>query len=158
MPVIANPDGTLWIDVEQISEVDAVSRRLTKLGVPVAARVPDPDCDIAVEEVEWGDLYPRIVTRNGPEPGVIVDPAQIPEGHTLLLENQLMPGPRRGHAPQVVKALRLIRGPAPERYGSPRMWPARPPGELASQLRAALDRIAALEARVSELERHQPEP
>ncbi len=50
---------------EQISEVDAVSRRLTKLGVPVAARVPDPDCDIAVEEVEWGDLYPRMTSGRG---------------------------------------------------------------------------------------------
>ena len=46
--------------------------------------------------------------------------------------------------------LRLIRGPAPSRFGSPRLCPSRPPG---AELRAALDRLAKLEARVTELER-----
>jgi hypothetical protein len=55
MPVVENPDGTLWIDVDEISEVDAVRRRLGELGVPVTALVPDPDCAVSVEEVEWGE-------------------------------------------------------------------------------------------------------
>ena len=146
------PTGTLWIDVKDLSEVDAVRERLTQLGVPVTCPVPDPDCDLAVEEVDWGELYPRIVPRNGPEPGIIVQPTEIPEGHTLLLATQTMPAPRPGHHPKVVQVLRLIRGPAPTRVGGPRLYPARPPGELAGQLRAAIDRITDLEARVSALE------
>ncbi len=160
MPVVENPDGTLLIDIEHMSEVDGVRSRLGELGVPVTALVPDPDCEAGIEEVEWGELYPKIVTRNGPEPGIIVDPAQIPGGHVLLLETQPMPEPPRPRPRQwreVVQVLRLIRGPAPARYGSPRLYPARAPGELAAQLRDALDRIAALEARVSALERHQPD-
>lgn len=150
MPIVENPDGTLWIDIDDISEVDAVRDRLTELGVPVAVLVPDPDCDVAVEEVEWGDLYPRIVPRNGPEPGIIVQPGEIPEGHTLLLATQMMPGRRPGHDPKVVQLLLLVRGPAPPCFGSPRLYPARPPGD---ELRPALDRITTLEARVTELER-----
>jgi hypothetical protein len=133
VPIVENPDATLWIDIDDISEVDAVQKRLSELGVPVAARAPDPGCDVALNEVEWSELYPRIVPRNGPEPGIIVAPAEIPEGHTLLLVNQLMPGPRPGHEPKVVRMLSLIRGPAPPRFGSPHMRLPRPPSDIADQ-------------------------
>jgi hypothetical protein len=85
MPIVDNPDGTLWIDIDALSEVDAVRTRLTELGARVTALVPDPTCGVTVEEIEWVKLYPKIVARNGPEPGIIVEPAEIPDGHTLLL-------------------------------------------------------------------------
>jgi hypothetical protein len=125
MPIIENPDGTLWIDVDEMSEIDAIRTRLTELGGRMTALVPDPTCDVTVEEVEWADLYPKIVPRNGPEPGIIVQPAEIPEGHTLLLATQTMTGAPRGH--EIVVVLRLIRGPAPPRFANPRLRAASPP-------------------------------
>lgn len=35
--VVDNREGTLWIDLEHIAEVDAVGRRLGELGLPVTA-------------------------------------------------------------------------------------------------------------------------
>jgi hypothetical protein len=136
MPVVENPDGTLWIDVDDLAEVDAVRKQLTELGVRVTALVPDPTSDVAVEEAEWSDLYPRIVPRNGPEPGIIVQPAEIPKEYTLLLGVHTLTGVR--HGPKVVMVLSLIRGTAPPRYGKvisrslprpsdPRLRPARSP-------------------------------
>jgi hypothetical protein len=115
MSVVENPDGTLWIDIDEAPAVDAIRRRLSELGVPVTALVPDPNCRVTVEEVEWSDLYPKIVPRNGPEPGIIVQPSEIPPDHTLLLAAHTMSGAphRRG----VVTVLTLIRGPAPSCIG-----------------------------------------
>jgi hypothetical protein len=111
MPIVENPDGTLWIDIDALSEVDVVRTRFTELGARVTALVPDPTCCVTVEEIEWGALYPKIVPRNGPEPGIIVDPAVIPDGHTLLLTvhdtAEILPGRA------VTIVLSLIRGPAP---------------------------------------------
>jgi hypothetical protein len=137
MPVVENPDGRLWIDVDDLSEVDEVRARLTQLGVRATALVPDTACELVVEEVSWSDLYPRIVTRNGPEPGIIVQPAAIPEGHTLLLGVHTLP--RVPDRRKVGIVLSLIRGPAPSCYGKfitphtphpsdPRLRPARLPG------------------------------
>ncbi len=53
MPIVENRDGTLWIDIQEISEVDAVRARLMELGLPVTALVPDPACNVTVEDVEW---------------------------------------------------------------------------------------------------------
>lgn len=39
MPVVENPNGTLWLDVDELSEVDGMRSRLTKLGVRVTALV-----------------------------------------------------------------------------------------------------------------------
>lgn len=124
MPVVENPDGTLWLDVNDLSEVDAVRARLTELGVPVTALESDTTCRSAVEEVGWSELYPKIVPRNGPEPGIIVQPAAIPQGHTLLLGVHAITWSRNDR--QVVKVLRLIRGPAPRCYGEV-IGPPRPP-------------------------------
>lgn len=126
MPLVQNPDGSLWIDINDVREVDAIRDRLNQLGVRVTALVPDPTCGVILDEVEWSDLYPKIVPRNGPDPGVIVQPAEIPEGHTLVLATQRMMGVPRDH--QVVTVLRLIRGPAPSGFGRPRVRPARSPG------------------------------
>ena len=136
MPIIENPDGTLWIDIDEIPEVDGVRTRLTELGAPVTALVPDSTCGVAVEEVDWADLYPKIVPRNGPEPGIIVEPAEIPEDHTLLLTVHDMTAVLRGR--DVTTVLSLIGGPVPPCVGKivsrrqprprdPRLRPARPP-------------------------------
>jgi hypothetical protein len=137
MPVVENSDGTLWIDVDDLSEVDEVCAQLTQLGARATALVPDTACEVVVEEVSWSDLYPRIVTRNGPEPGIIVQPGTIPEGHTLLLG--VHTSPRVPDRRNVAIVLSLIRGPAPSCYGKiitpptptpsdSRLRPARPPG------------------------------
>jgi hypothetical protein len=73
VPLVENPAGTLWIGIERLSEVEPVNKRLATLGVPIAALLPDADCDVPVREVDWRDLYPRIVPRNGPEPGILVE-------------------------------------------------------------------------------------
>ena len=68
MPVVANPSGTLWIDVDELSEADSARTR----------------------------------------PGIIVEPAEVPVDHTLLLtvyDTDEMPAGRA-----VTRALRLIRG------------------------------------------------
>ena len=70
MPVVEYPDGTLWIDAEDLSEVEVVRVRLTELGVPVTALVPDAACSTVIEEIRWSELYPKVVLRNGPSPGL----------------------------------------------------------------------------------------
>ena len=103
--MVENPDGTLWIDIHDMSEVDPIRRRLSELGVSVTALVADPTCGVTVEEVRWGDLYPKIVPRNGPEPGIIVAPGEIPPGHTLLLGAHTVAG--APHQPKLVIVLSL---------------------------------------------------
>ncbi|HTP29892.1 MAG TPA: hypothetical protein VMK12_30065 [Anaeromyxobacteraceae bacterium] len=136
MPVVENPDGTLWLDVEDVSEAEAVRLGLTSLGVRVTALVPDTTCGTTVEEVSWTELYPRIVPRNGPKPGITVEPAAIPEGHTLLVGVHTIDGLRNGR--EIVIVLSLIRGLAPPCYSKvispplpapsdPRLYPARAP-------------------------------
>jgi hypothetical protein len=142
MPIVENPDGTLWIDIDEITEVDAVRTRLTELGARATALVADSTCGVTVEEVDWAELYPKIVPRNGPEPGIIVEPAEIPEGHTLLLTVHDITGVLRGR--DVATKLSLIRGPVPPcvakivsrrqpRPRDPRLRPARPPRTRSSE-------------------------
>ena len=128
MPLMENSDGTLWIEINEMNEVDEVQAKLVALGVRVAAVIPDAGCDVAVKEVRWGDVYPKIVPRNGPEPGIVVDPTQIPDGHALVLAVQPLIGPDRD--PKTVTVLYLIEGPPPSRVGRivvalcPRFLPA----------------------------------
>jgi hypothetical protein len=134
MPIVENPDGTLWIDINKMSEVDAVRTRLTELDKRVTALIPDPSFGITVEEVDWVDLYPKIVPRNGPEPGIIVEPAEIPNGHTLLLAAHTLRGVPRGR--EVVLVLSLIRGSPPQCVGKV-IGPQRPMPPSDSRLRPA---------------------
>jgi hypothetical protein len=115
MPIAENSDGTLWIDINEPHEVDEVQAKLVALGVRVAAVIPDPGCDVAVKEVAWSDAYPMIVPRNGPEPGIVVDPTQIPDDHALVLAVQPLVRPDRD--PDTVTVLHLIEGPPPSRVG-----------------------------------------
>jgi hypothetical protein len=43
--------------------------------------------------MQRADVYPKIVPRNGPEPGIVVDPTQIPNGHALVLAVQPLVAP-----------------------------------------------------------------
>lgn len=110
-----NSDGMLWIEINEMNEVDEVQAKLVALGVRVGAVIPDAGCDVAVQEVRWGDVYPKIVPRNGPEPGVVVDPTQIPDVRALVLAVQPLIGPDRD--PKTVTVLYLIEGPPPSRVG-----------------------------------------
>jgi hypothetical protein len=127
-PIAHNSDGTLWIDISEMSEVEEVQATLAALRVRVAAVTPDPRCDVAVNEVEWSEVYPKIVPRNGPEPGITVDPSQIPDGHALVLAVQPLIGPDRD--PETVTVLNLVEGPPPSRVGRivGRPVPLPPPG------------------------------
>jgi hypothetical protein len=115
MPLVENDDGTLWIDINEMTEVDEVQAKLVALGVRVAAVIPDDECEVTVNEVQWADVYPKIVPRNGPEPGIIVDPSQIPDGHALLLAVLPLIAPDRD--PETVIVLHLIGGPPPSHVG-----------------------------------------
>jgi len=126
MPLVENSDGTLWIDINDMSKVEEVQAKLVALGVRVAAVIPDAGCDAAVKEVQWSDAYPKIVPRNGPEPGIIVDPTQIPDGHALVLAVQQVIGPDRDPGETVI-VMYLIEGPPPDRLGRVIGRPAPPP-------------------------------
>ena len=52
------PTGTLWIDVKDLSEVDAVRERLTQLGVPVTCRVPTPIAILLLRRSTGASLTP----------------------------------------------------------------------------------------------------
>jgi hypothetical protein len=115
MALIGNGDGTLWIDINEMNQVDEVQAKLVALGVQVSAVIPDAGCEVIVKEVQWSDVCPKIVPRNGPEPGIVVDPTQIPDGHALVLAVQPLIGPDRD--PETVIVLYLIEGPPPSRVG-----------------------------------------
>lgn len=123
-----NSDGTLWIDINETNEVEEVQAKLVALGVRVAAAIPDAGWEVAVNEVKWGDVYQKIVPRNGPEPGIVVDPTQIPEGHALVLAASQLIRPDRD--PGTVVVLSLVEGPPPSRVGRivGRPLPPVPPG------------------------------
>ncbi len=59
MPVVENIDGTLWIDIYEMTDVDDVQAKLLSLGVRVAAVIPDPGCDVASP----GFMRPGVYTR-----------------------------------------------------------------------------------------------
>ena len=47
----SDPDGTLWLDVGDLFEVDAVRARLSELGVRATVLVADSTCATVVDEV-----------------------------------------------------------------------------------------------------------
>ena len=87
MPVVENPDGTLWLDVNDLSEVDAVRARLTELGVPVTALESDTTCRSAVEEVGWSELYPKLCPGTARSPGSSSSQPRSRKGTRFSLES-----------------------------------------------------------------------
>jgi hypothetical protein len=123
--VIQNPDGTVHITLKKLSEVDGLNQQVAELGIRVKALRADPGCTATVNELDWGQLYPRIVTENGPAPGVTIQPNAIPANDTLLLAAQEIT-PRVGQPLIVTVVLKLVRSPAPDCIGEV-LRPAKPP-------------------------------
>lgn len=114
--MIENSDGTITVTKEEVFEEDALNRRLSDLEIRVRALRADPSCTSRVDEVEWGDVHPRIVTENGPGPGVTIRPNAIPSNHTLVLAAERTPR-HPSRPPNILMRLMLVRGPAPPCVG-----------------------------------------
>ena len=114
--MIENSDGTITVTRDEVFEEDALNGRLSDLEIRVRAVRADPSCTSRVDEVEWGDVYPRIVTANGPAPGVTIQPNAIPSNHTLVLAAELTPR-HPSRRPTILMRLMLVRGPAPACVG-----------------------------------------
>lgn len=125
MPISENADGTLWIDISEMAEVEEVQSKLMALKVPVAAVIQDPAGEVIVKAVRWSHTYPKIVPRNGPEPGIVVNPAQVPDGHALLLTVHTLCG--GGLDGETATVLHLIQGGPPSRVAEIIGYPAPPP-------------------------------
>lgn len=125
MPISKDADGTVWIDINEMADVEEVQSKLVALEVPISAAIPDPACGVIVEVVQWSDSHPKIVPRNGPEPGIVVDPAQIPDGRALLLTVHPMRG--GGRDGEIATVLHLIEGDPPGRVARIIGYPAPPP-------------------------------
>jgi hypothetical protein len=82
-----------------------LNEHLLELGVRVKALRADPDCDSTVAEVDWGDLYPRIVLQDHPAPGVTIRPDAIPLDHMLVLAAERTPRPGSGRRSPYVRFL-----------------------------------------------------
>jgi hypothetical protein len=117
MPLLENPDGTIRINIDQTADVEALNADLAKLGLRVAVRIPDPASKASVQEVDWRDVYPKIVPRRqDDEPvGKLIRPSAIPDGHTLLLAVNERP---EASYSQLVTVMSLIRGPVPKCVGT----------------------------------------
>jgi hypothetical protein len=132
--VSQNSDGTVTITLTEIAGVDGLNQRLAEAGIRAKALLTHPTCWGSVYQVAFGQLYPQIVTKNGPAPAVTIQPDAIPADNTLVLVTQRMPR-RNGRAPAIGVLLMLVRSPAPDCIGQvrraaspPRPGIALPPG------------------------------
>ena len=66
-----------------MSEIDAIRTRLTELGGRMTALVPDPTCDVSVEEVEPCRLLTLRWEDDGGEVVFTLEP--VPEGTRLVV-------------------------------------------------------------------------
>jgi Clp amino terminal domain, pathogenicity island component len=114
--MIENVDGTITITSEEVFAAAGLNEHLLELGVRVKALRADPDCDSTVAEVDWGDLYPRIVLQDHPAPGVTIQPDAIPLDHTLVLAAERTSRP--GLQPPIVVRTIVVRGSAPDCVGA----------------------------------------
>jgi hypothetical protein len=113
--MIENFDGTLTISRDEVFAVAGLNRQLAELGVRATALRADPGCSSSVEEIQWADLYPRIVSQDS-SPEVTIDPPAIPDDATLVLAAERVTMQRDRPARIVVRLL-LVRGPAPACVG-----------------------------------------
>jgi hypothetical protein len=111
-----NSYGEVTITLKETIGVTGLNRRLDELGVPIKAYLMDPNCSAALAHVDW-NVYPHIVTHNGPPPaGVTIQPAAIPAGHTLVIAARpIQAGPDRRTF--IVSASMLVRDPPPPCVG-----------------------------------------
>jgi hypothetical protein len=150
--MIANPDGTITVTSEEVFAAAELNEQLAMLGVSAKALRADPDCSSTIANVEWGDLYPRIVIQNDPRPGVTIRPDAIPVDHTLVLAAERAPRPAR-QPPIMVRTI-LVKGPAPPCVGE--FFRPRSPVEHFSD--SACEVVAQARREAFELEHFNVEP
>lgn len=124
--MIENPDGSITIPMAEVYAVDDLDQRLSGLGVRARALRADASCETRVEEVDWGDVYARVVPENGPDPWITIQPSAIPADTTLLLVSQQIAGAPRQQGPDAAVRLMLVPNPAPGRIGQV-FHPPKPP-------------------------------
>jgi hypothetical protein len=113
--MIENADSTITVTCEEVFAVARLNEQLAELGIRAKALRADPTCRSTVDEVDWGDLYPRIVIQNHPAPGMTFQPDAIPVDQTLVLAAERTPRP--GRQPAIVVRTLLVSDPAPACIG-----------------------------------------
>ena len=108
MPLMENSDGMLWIEINEMNEVDEVQAKLVALGVRVGRRSRMPGATWPSRRSGGATSIRRSFLAMAPEPGVVVDPTQIPDVRALVLAVQPLIGPDRD--PKTVTVLYLIEG------------------------------------------------
>jgi hypothetical protein len=127
--VVVNRDGSVTLTIDQLIGVRAANARLAALGVPARAAIVEAGCAAKGVRVRFPPRGPR----NGlPEPwiagmlrpekshpgfgglGMVIRPAGIPRGDTLLLTARWLDSTHAGAAIHAVGlSFGLFRGPAP---------------------------------------------
>ena len=144
--MIANADGTITVTSEEVFAAAELNQQLAELGIRAKALRADPSCSSVVAEVEWGDLYPRIVIQTDPGPRITIRPDSIPVAHTLVLAAERMLRPNR--PPPIVVRTLLAKDPAPVCIGEF----LKPPSPLARLGQPAREVIAQARQQAFELE------
>jgi hypothetical protein len=127
--VVVNRDGSVTLTIDQLIGVSAANARLAALGVPARAAIIEAGCTAKGVRVR----FPPRRNRNGlPEPwiagmirpekshpgfgglGMVIRPAGIPRGDTLLLTARWLDSTHAGTSLHAVGLnFGLYRGPAP---------------------------------------------
>jgi hypothetical protein len=127
--VVVNRDGSVTLTIDELIGVSAANARLAALGVPARAAVIEAGCAVKGVRVR----FPPRASRNGlPEPwiagmirpekshpgfgglGMVIRPAGIPRGDTLLLTARWLDSTHAGTPVRAVGlSFGLYRGPAP---------------------------------------------
>ncbi len=117
--VVQNPDGTVSVTIREIVGVDGASSKLTSLGVPVRVARTAKGCNPRAEGYVPARLRPSVshriaVLTGGPgHASIVVDPAAIPPGDTVLIGAQPFgSGPRRES--KVGLSVSFFKGRAPD--------------------------------------------
>ena len=113
--MVENADGTITVASEEVFAAAGLNEQLAKLGIRAKAIRADPSCGSTVAEVEWAELYPRIVIQSHPAPGMTIQPDAIPLRHTLVLAAERAVRP--GRQPGIVVRTMLVSGPGQDCVG-----------------------------------------
>jgi hypothetical protein len=136
--VTKNSDGTVMITLREILGVSGINQELADLGVRAKAYQMDPTCGSVATEVDWTQLFPDIVPKNGPslsgEPAsVTIAPAAIPPDTTLILAAR--EATASGDTGIIVR-LMLVDGPPPPCVGMVMRDPSPPAPGVGQRIEA----------------------
>lgn len=115
--VTQNTDGTITVDINELTGVSGANAQLASLGVRAEAIVIDPSCTSDARSIPYPDLHGAILGPSDLTVGVTIHPAAIPAGDTLLL------GAKQGASGQVAVRVMLVKDPAPSCVGGFRSSP-----------------------------------